>query len=343
MSGPGTWIVTGGCGFVGANLAATLESRHDEHGVVIIDPMRTGSFATLAEACRRIAGAPFRGEVIPEGVERVDWPVLIARRRPRAIFHLGAITDTTVRDEAEMIRVNAGESWRAMLAAAADMGVPLVYASSAATYGTPSAAAEHRAFREDEAGHPSNVYGFSKWLMECAHRRFVAERRAAGAPEPWVVGLRYFNVFGPGEAAKGKMASMAYQLTRQVIAGGRPKLFADGTQIRDQVPVEDIVGITLAGAGLGSRPDPAPGVYNAGSGVATTFEQVASAVRAGLGVSGPDRPTEFFEMPASIAAFYQSFTLADMASAAEGLGFRPAHHPVEAVQRYARYLADTVR
>jgi ADP-L-glycero-D-manno-heptose 6-epimerase len=139
------------------------------------------------------------------------------------------------------------------------------------------------------------------------------------------------------------MASMAYQLTRQVIAGGRPKLFADGTQIRDQVPVEDIVGITLAGAGLGSRPDPAPGVYNAGSGVATTFEQVASAVRAGLGVSGPDRPTEFFEMPASIAAFYQSFTLADMASAAEGLGFRPAHHPVEAVQRYARYLADTVR
>lgn len=343
MSGPACWIVTGGCGFVGANLAATLQSRHGELGVVVIDSMRTGSFATLTEACRRVAGSPFLGEVIPEGVELIDWPAFIARRRPRAVFHLGAITDTTVSDEAEMLRVNVGESWGRMLTASADAGVPLVYASSAATYGEPGAAAERRAFHEDDAGHPSNVYGFSKWLMECAHRRFAAERRAAGGSEPWVVGLRYFNVFGPGEAVKGKMASMAYQLTGQILSGGRPRLFADGTQIRDQVPVEDIVGITLAGAGLGRRRDPVPGVYNAGSGVGTTFEQVASAVRAGLGMSDRDRPTEYFEMPASIAAFYQSFTLADMSRAAAGLGFRPEHNPVQAVQRYARYLADTVR
>ncbi|MEM8756718.1 MAG: NAD-dependent epimerase/dehydratase family protein [Planctomycetota bacterium] len=330
-------VITGGCGFIASNLAATLQRDHPGSHAVVIDPMRSGSFATLVESCDRIAGAPFAGEVVPESVDRVDWTSLVVERRPAAIIHLGAITNTTIDDEAEMIRENAGEAWRFMLETAADAEVPLVYASSAATYGTPGEAADRVPFAEGSAGRPENVYGFSKWLMECAHRRLREERLAAGEPEPQIVGLRYFNVFGPGEGAKGSMASMAHQLAQQILAGGRPRLFSGGDQARDQVPVEDIVAQTIAASGLGGG-QPRPGVYNAGSGRATSFNEVADAVRRGLGVEAASCPTEYFEMPASIARFYQTYTCADMAAAADGLGFTPEHDPIERVESYARYL-----
>ena len=338
LPGP-CYIVTGGCGFVGSNLVATLQQQQPGCHVLVVDSLRSGTYSLLVESCARIAGEPFTGEVLPESVEALDWPSLFVERRPSAVFHLGAITDTTVDDEGDMIRQNAGDSWRLLLETAADAEVPLVYASSAATYGTPPEVSERVAFKEGSAGMPNNVYGFSKWLMETAHRRLVSERIAAGEPEPWIVGLRYFNVFGPGESAKGKMASMAYQLAKQVIRGDRPRLFADGSQTRDQVPVADIVRITLAGAGLGDRPDPVPGVYNAGSGTPTSFEQVASAVRRGVGLADEQRPTEYFEMPEHIARFYQSFTLADMTKAKHGLGFEPINDPQEAIASYAALLA----
>ena len=341
MTSPGPcYIVTGGCGFIGSNVAATLERQDPTCHVLVIDSFRSGTFGTLVESCDRINGSPFRGEVLPESVETLEWPSVVIERRPAAIFHLGAITDTTVDDESDMIRQNAGDSWRLLLETAADAEIPLVYASSAATYGTPPEVNSRSAFAEDSAGKPNNVYGFSKWLMETAHRRFIAERLAAGEPEPWIVGLRYFNVFGPGEAGKGSMSSMAYQLARQVFDGGRPKLFRDGSQIRDQVPVQDIVGITLAAAGLGERLDPVPGVYNAGSGTPTTFEDVAESVRKGLGIATGDRTTEYFDMPPHIARFYQSFTLADMSAAKQGLGFEPRHPPHEAIASYAAMLAE---
>ncbi len=334
------YIVTGGCGFIGSNLVAALQRRDPDCHVLVIDSFRSGTYKTLVDACERAAGGPFTGEVLAESVEALDWTSLFVERRPAAVFHLGAITDTTVDDEGNMLRQNAGDSWRLLLETAHAAGVPLVYASSAATYGTPREAADRVAFPESSAGKPNNVYGFSKWLMETAHRRFAAECVAAGESPPWVVGLRYFNVFGPGESAKGSMSSMAYQIARHMIAGERPRLFADGSQTRDQVPVEDIVGITLAAAGMGSRPDPEPGVYNAGSGVPTTFEEVAAAVRKGLGLGEAERPTDYFDMPAHIARFYQSFTLADMREAKRGLGFEPSHPPGEAIASYAAMLAE---
>ncbi|MGP1272474.1 MAG: NAD-dependent epimerase/dehydratase family protein [Phycisphaerales bacterium] len=334
------YVVTGGCGFIGSTLAATLQRERPGCHVIVLDSFRTGSFAVLSAACRRIADQPFAGEVLPESVADFDWQAFILERRPAVIFHLGAITDTTVDDEAEMIRENAGEAWRYLLDSAIESGTPLVYASSAATYGTPPAARARTPFPEPQAGHPENVYGFSKWLMETAHRRAVVDASAAGASEPWVVGLRYFNVFGPGESVKGTMASMPFQLTHQILSGRRPRLFADGSQSRDQVPVEDIVGLTLAAGGIGGRERPRPGVYNAGSGRSTSFEEVASAVRRGLGVDDREFATEFFEMPASIARFYQSYTQADMSRAADGLGYTPRLDPIAAIERYARWLRD---
>ncbi len=334
-----TYIVTGGCGFIGSNLVAALQKQRPGCHVIVLDSMRTGSFANLVSACER-EGDCFRGQVIAQSIRDVYWPDLVEHYQPAAVFHLGAITDTTVEDESEMIEENAGATWPEIMQACAESQVPLVYASSAATYGTPPQVKAREPFPESAAGKPNNVYGFSKWLMEKAHDRFSRELESLGNPCPWIVGLRYFNVFGPGEASKGKMASMALQLTQQILAGGRPRLFEHGEQARDQVSVHDIVGITLAGAGIGGRPDPKPGVYNAGSGRVTSFEEIARAVRRGLGVSDAKKPTEFIPMPPSIRRFYQDFTCADMSQAEQGLGFKPSHDPAESVSSYAGWLAE---
>jgi ADP-L-glycero-D-manno-heptose 6-epimerase len=333
------FIVTGGCGFIGSNLVAELLRRFAGAHVVVIDDLRTGSYANIVEACERAGVGAFRGQLMPESVCDVDWHALVESHTPAAVFHLGAITDTTNANEADMMRVNS-ESFPPMILACAGR-VPLVYASSAATYGTPPQTARREAFPLEAAGKPNNVYGFSKWMMECHHRRLAAEL-VKGGREPHVVGLRYFNVFGPGEARKGKMASMAFQLTQQCLSGKRPRLFVDGSQARDQVYVGDVVDCTIAAAGLDGR-SVKPGVYNLGSGVATSFADVAEAVRTGLGLAKGDREVEYFDMPPAIRAFYQDFTQADMSMTANGLGWKPQTDAKAAVAMYARQLASDHR
>lgn len=332
-----TFIVTGGAGFVGSNLAAALQHGHRAH-VLVVDDCRSGSFANLVEACAR-QGQNFTGECIATGVEGLDWQSLLKATRAAAVFHLGAITDTTVMNEREMLRVNA-ESFPAIAESCAAAKTPLVYASSAATYGSPAEGRRRVPFPEPSAGQPNNVYGFSKWLMECTHARIAASSKSP----PWIVGLRYFNVFGPGESRKGKMASMAFQIATQMLAGKNPRIFEHGEQARDQVPVEDVVACTLAGAGLtltgAAKKKPRPGVYNLGSGVTTSFNDIIDAVREGLGYSVKDRPTEYFPMPPEIRSFYQDYTCADMRQTAAGLGFTPSHPPRQAIVKYARLLAD---
>lgn len=326
------YVVTGGAGFVGSNLVAALAKLDPTGEIIVIDDFRTGSTANIVEAFDREGLAPFSGVVLPVSIEDLDFEPLLESMDVRAFFHLAAITDTTVTDESAMLSINA-TPMMSIMQACVGAGVPLVYASSAATYGTPPQTASRQAFPLGAAGRPNNVYGFSKWLMECEHRRLA---EALTSP-PQIVGLRYFNVFGPGESRKGKMASMAYQLAQQMLSGKSPRLFADGSQSRDQVYVADVVACTLAAAGLGSRPDPAPGIYNLGSGVATSFSAVADAVRRGLGVR--DLPTEYFEMPEHIRAFYQDFTQADMIETTKGLGWTPAHDPISALESYGRFLA----
>lgn len=350
VEGDGPIVVTGGAGFVGANLVAEVQRRDPSRRVIVIDDLRSSSFANLVEACERVCGGGFTGSFIAAGVHELKVSTLFKRHRPAGVFHLGAITDTTVDDEVEMIRVNVG-GFRELMRECDRAGVPLVYASSAATYGSPEAAAERRGFRVEEAGKPNNVYGFSKWLMENEHRRFTAE--ATGVPEegwersrvagsaidggaPRVVGLRYFNVFGPGEGRKGKMASIAHQMGLKMLGGENPRIFTGGEQARDQVSVDDVVDCTLAAAGEGVR----PGVYNLGSGVATTFNELVDAVRRGLGFGEDERPTEYFEMPAHIAAFYQSFTLADMTETERGVGWSPEREPQAALEAYGRWMRE---
>jgi ADP-L-glycero-D-manno-heptose 6-epimerase len=344
-----TYIVTGGAGFVGANLIAALLSRDPRPHVVVVDNFRSSSFANLVEACERRRVGPFEGEVIARSTADLAWGDVIHRTRAAAVFHLAAITDTTIADEPEMIRENVGgfdDLLNACSPGPFSDGVPLVYASSAATYGSPPQARDRVPFPLTAAGTPNNIYGFSKWLMECEHHRSVENLpeepffAGDGPLQSRAVGLRFFNVFGPGEARKGRMASMVYQLATQMLEGKRPRLFTDGSQARDQVYVDDVVDCTIAAAGLGERPDPRPGIYNLGSGVATSFNQIVAALRRALEIPERERPTEYFEMPAPIREFYQDYTCADLTQTERGLGWKPRWNPQQAIEQYGRWLKE---
>lgn len=332
------FIVTGGSGFVGANLVAALQAAHPGGHIVVIDDFSSSHFTNIVAACDRAGVAPFHGECIGRCYTSVDWKALLSTPA-RAVFHLAAITDTTVMDQGRMLAINT-EGFAPLVEACLHAGVPLAYCSSAATYGTPPQTAQRQPFPLAAAGRPNNIYGFSKWLMESVASRAIA--RAGSRARTPVVGLRYFNVFGPGEAAKGKMASMVRQLVRQATQGQTPRLFKDGSQSRDQVYVDDVVNCTLAAAGLanpgGSLPEPISGVYNVGSGAATSFREITEAI-----ASVPrfkDLRVEYFDMPESIRAFYQDFTCADISATTRGLGWRPVWKPRDAIVRYAELLAQ---
>ncbi|MFO0833277.1 MAG: NAD-dependent epimerase/dehydratase family protein [Phycisphaerales bacterium] len=335
-----TFIVTGGAGFIGSNLVAELSRRYPGSYTIIVDSFRTGSFSNIVHAHERKHDAPFSGKVIASTAAEVAWDKLVTRTRPNAVFHLGAITDTTHHDEREMLRENVG-GFRRMLEAccgtAQRPAVPVVYASSGAVYGSPKEAKLRKAFPESAAGRPNNVYGFSKWMMEQAHARLLhVGAEASQAQLPTIVGLRYFNVFGPGEGQKGKMASMAYQLAHQMMANQRPRIFTDGSQSRDQVSVDDVVDCTIAAAGLDRKV--ASGVYNLGSGALTTFNQIVEALYEGLGIAPAKLPIDYFHMPDTVRKFYQDFTLADMSAAKAGLSWQPKHPPRSAMVEYAKWL-----
>ena len=326
------YIVTGGAGFIGANLVAELLRREPDAHIYIVDDFRTGSYANIVEALERAGLPPFTGSVLSDSVGELNWQPALLGLQPKAVFHLAAITDTLEFNEQKMLRDNT-EPFADILEACVECDVPLVYASSAATYGSPPQADEHTPFPLEAAGKPNNIYGFSKWLMDTEVFRFFKQRQAEGEPLPHVVGLRYFNVFGPGEARKGKMASMVYHLSNQILDGKRPRLFKMGEHQRDQIFVEDVVACTLAGAKPGITPD----VYNLGSGQTTSFNDIVDAINEALGTSVE---AEYFDMPEAMIPTYQHYTCADMSETKKGLNWAPSWSPMDAMIRYARMIAN---
>lgn len=330
------YIVTGGAGFIGSNLVAELMRRQPRADIYVVDDFRTGSYANIVEACERAGVGPFRGTVMPDDIAELNWQPAIEGLQPRAVFHLAAITNTLEFDEKKMLAANS-EPFSDILDACAGAGVPLVYASSGATYGTPPESETRTPFPESAAGSPQNVYGFSKWLMDVELFRHFDRCERDGERRPHVAGLRYFNVFGPGEARKGKMASMVWHLTNQILDGHRPRLFHAGEHERDQVFVDDVVACTLAAAEKGVT----PGVYNCGSGRTTSFNQIVDAINEALGTSVEP---EYFDMPAEMLATYQHYTCADMSQTARAVNHRPLWSPMDAMMKYARQIvADRQR
>lgn len=287
--------VTGAAGFIGSNLALRLAA--EGHDLLLVDhPLTPAKAANLAELAR------FRV------LDHDQFLTHLERDRPQltGVFHLGACSRTTETDWDYLDRNNVRYT-RTVWEWCTANGCPLVYASSAATYGDGTRGFDDRTPAAELL--PLNLYGKSKNDFDA----WVQEQLRAGRPTPpgWA-GLKFFNVYGPREDHKGGMASVVWHAYRQVRETGEVRLFrstvagvADGEQRRDFVFVGDCIDHMLW---LWAHPE-ASGIYNSGTGHARTFLDLTRAVFAAL---GREPAVRFIDMPAALAAQYQSYTRADV-------------------------------
>ena len=301
------FLVTGGAGFIGSNLTLALQEKYPEARLTVIDDFRSGDFKNLIG---------YRGDFIATDLASLDWDAHFGAEKFDGIFHLASITDTTLHDQFPQVHDNV-ESFRRLLRFARPDRTRVVYASSGATYGAASGVN-----READEAAPANVYAFSKVIMDN-----LARRAAADEPEWKIVGLRYFNVYGPREAHKGVPASMILHLSRQIKEGKRPRIFKHGEQKRDFVYVKDIVEGTLLA--LEAKES---GIYNLGSGQARSFNELVAILNKSLGT---DYEPEYFDNP---HAHYQNHTEADLSKVREALGYEPQFSLEAGVADYMRCL-----
>ncbi|WP_404325622.1 ADP-glyceromanno-heptose 6-epimerase [Cobetia sp. UIB-001] len=288
-------VVTGGAGFIGANIVKALNDR-GRTDILVVDDLSDGTkFVNLADL------------TIADYLDKDDFLIRVQSSlmgeyaelpKIEAIFHEGACSDTTEWDGQFMLENNFEYS-KVLLNFCEANQIPLLYASSAATYG------DSQVFKETpEFEGPLNVYGYSKLLFD----QHVRQRWDSLTTQ--VVGFRYFNVYGPREQHKGKMASVAYHHHTQVKAGENPKLFGAydgydaGMQSRDFVYVGDVVDVNLW---FLDHPE-ASGIFNLGTGRAEPFKAIAETV-----IEYYEKgEIEYIDFPENLKGRYQSFTRADI-------------------------------
>ncbi len=333
------YVVTGAAGFIGSNLVRALNARGIAEIVAVDNLARADKFKNLVDC--EIADYIDKQEFI-ERLESGDFDGDID-----AIFHEGACSDTMETDGRYMMENNYRYSLR-LLNWCLDQEVPLLYASSGATYG---ASTIFRETREYEA--PLNIYGYSKFLFDQIVRRRLAE--CGGMPRAQIAGFRYFNVYGPREQHKGRMASVACHHFDEFRRDGRVKLFAashsytDGEHKRDFVFVDDVVKVNLW---FLDHPEKS-GIFNLGSGRAQSFNDVAHAVVNGcrshagepaltLAEMQQQGLIEYIPMPEVLREKYQPFTQADL-TALRAAGYEePFADVADGVARYLEWLHDHV-
>ncbi len=298
-----TIIVTGAAGFIGANNVKALNEQ-GERDIVAVDHLaQADKFHNLVDCD------------VADYLDKHEFIDALRRRTlPRAdvVFHQGACSDTMATDGRYVIENNYRFSLE-LFRWCQELKVPLIYASSASVYGRGPVFVEDRAYER-----PLNIYGYSKFLFDAVVRRHLANLQAP------VVGLRYFNVYGPRESHKGRMASVAFHAFNQLREQGRVRLFEashgykNGEQRRDFVHVGDVVDVNLH-----FWKHPVSGIYNVGTGRAQSFNDVAAAVINTLRTSRGDPPLalqqlvaeeaiEYISIPDALISKYQAFTQADL-------------------------------
>lgn len=299
------FLITGGAGFIGSALARHFAKKPNTR-VTVVDDFRSGHWRNLLD-CNCVVRATSCTD--PQLLKEIESGVYTA------IFHQAAITDTTVMDQRTMLEINTN-AFEALLRATAASETRIVYASSAGVYGNTPA--------PNRVGHgevPENIYGFSKLAMDRMARQWFDLH-----PRP-IVGLRYFNVFGPGEQHKGSTASMIYQLYGQIKKGQNPRLFKYGEQRRDFVYIQDVIYANEAALSA-----PRSGICNVGTGQSRSFNDIVQTLEhilhRTLEVDYIDNPFPFF----------QRHTEACLEESTRLLGWRPQWSTEEGIFEYVRWL-----
>ncbi len=278
-------LVTGGTGFIGSNLASHLSKEN-------YDLLITGN-----EGEQKVEG--FKGKHLGSNFMNIDWDSI---NKIDILFHQAAINDTTLLDRKEMFRVNFYAA-KELFKKSTEKGCKrIVYASSTAVYGnlpTP--------YKEDGLTHPLNPYAESKKLLDDFAMQFADQN-----PDIVIVGLRYCNVYGPGEQHKGKRASMVYQLARQML-NSNPRLFKYGEQKRDYIYIKDVVEANV----LASKATQSC-IINCGFGKSVSFNSLVEILNK---VIGTNRVPEYIDNPYEDK--YQYHTECDINLARQLIGFVP--------------------
>jgi len=276
-------LISGGTGLIGSNLAREMLSQGHE------------VFVTGSNSNKTIPD--FKGTVLSENFTNLDWKKL---GKIDVVFHQAAINDTTLMDKDKMFSVNVERSKQLFKEALNHGCKRIVYASSTAVYGKLPAPQ-----KEDSGVQPLNVYAESKVLLDEFSTEFAKQH-----PEAVIVGLRYCNVYGPGENFKGKRATLIYQLAQHMLKGN-PKIFKFGEQKRDYIYVKDVVTANLMAAKAKESC-----IVNVGTGTATTFNRVIEILN---NILGTERKPEYIDNP--YTAHYQDHTECDMTLSKEKIGF----------------------
>ena len=295
-------LITGGAGFIGSNLAFYFQENYPKSNLVIFDCFRSG--ATFKNGNLKSFGhyknlIGFKGNIICGDINSKDDLSILNDYKFDFIFHHAAISDTRVYDQKIIIQTNVNSFYEFLSIAKKDNSV-LVYASSAATYGSLSSP------QTEGIECPENPYGYSKLVMDQIAIQYSKEN-----PDLTIVGLRFFNVYGPREFYKDKTSSMVIQLAHQILSGKAPRLFNNSNQIfRDFIYIEDVIKANILACTAKQN-----GSFNVATGSPRSFQEIADIIQKELNT---DLGTEYFSNPYQ---GYQMHTQANMSNSKKYLGF----------------------
>ena len=310
-----TILITGGAGFIGSNLAFYFQENFPNSKVIVFDCFRNneifpnGNLKSFGHYKNLIG---FKGDIICGNINNQADLALLSDYKFDYIFHQAAISDTRVYDQEIIMKTNVNSFYDLLAIVKKDRAV-MVYASSAATYGNlPS---PQTVGKES----PENPYGYSKYIMDQIAIRYSKEN-----PDLTMVGLRFFNVYGPREYYKANTSSMVIQLGHQILDGKIPRLFKGSDQIfRDFIYIDDVLQAIIKSC------DPKQnGTYNVGTGISRSFQDIADILQKELGT---DLGTEYFPNPYD---GYQMHTQANISTSKDNLGFEPKVSLEQGIKSY---------